>query len=441
MLVFLLNPSAAIRKGSARTIRTMAYLESKPQMPASRFSGPVRHGAEVVLEKPVASAPLLEPARHIPPSLLAATSSASSAVPVQGGMAHLSSKYVNIHFAFRTCLPLFRATRSSTPLREMRILERVGACRTFALGTRPTPPGSTGTFFRSCLERICPTCSYSRRKRWISARKRELLPVKYLHAIFVLPSPLEPLSLQNRGLLAKVIISAAAKSILAITEDDLGARPALVAFFDSASNTLMSHTHVHFLGTAGGLRRNRKWSGYNTGELPSVSVVAGMFRAQVFEALLDAQQHGGLILEGGLGGLQAAGCLRDLLLSIPGDAWAPEMISAGDGPEPILKYFARSFSPFLFGETYLLAGDRITFQAKPGDTTSGGTVTLNSVEFIRRSLLHVLPRGFCRTRCFGFLAGPHRNSNLTFARSCFGLPPLPHLPKRKRRHSEWRHAG
>lgn len=409
-------------------------------MPASRFSGPVRHGAEVVLEKPVASAPRIKPARHIPPSLLAATPSASSALPVPGGMAHLSSKYVNIHFALRTCLPIFRAARSSTPLREMRILERVAACRTSALGTRPTPPGLTGTFFRSCLERICPTCSYSRRKQWLTARRREILPVNYFHAIFVLPSPLEPLSLQNRGLLAKVIISAAAKSILSITDDDLAARPALVAFFDSASKTLMSHTHVHFLGTAGGNTQSGDWSSYSGGELPSAPAVGAIFRAHVFAALLDEQQRGGLILEGRLNALREASCLRDHLLSIPVDAWVPEMIPAVDGSEPILKYFARSSSPFLFGEKYLILGDTIMSQAKPDDTTSGGTVTLSSVEFIRRSLLHVLPRGFCRTRCFGFLAGPHRNLNLTLARSCFGLPQLPHLPKRKRRHGAWRHA-
>lgn len=348
-----------------------------------------------------------------------------------------SGRLTNIHTVFNICLPQYRAAiaPASGPSRETRILERVAACRTSTLGARPTPPGKTGVFFRSCLERACPTCPLSRRKKWLLARRKELLPVTYFHAIFVLPTPLEPLSLQNRRLLGNTIISAAAKSILSISEEDLRAKPALVAFFDTASKTLMSHTHVHFLGTAGGLTPSGEWKAYNKGVFPSADAVGRIFRAHMLSALLLALRTGDLILEGNLRTLQAGSNLRSLLLAIPDDKWRPEIIHAAGGPESILKYFSKSTSPFLFGDNYLLARDRISFEARPDDTTCGGTVNLTPVEFIRRSLLQVLPRGFCRTRCFGTFAGPHRTRNIAMARSGFGLTPLtfPPTPKHKRR--------
>jgi hypothetical protein len=96
------------------------------------------------------------------------------------------------------------------------------------------------------------------------------------------------------------------------------------------------------------------------------------------------------------------------------------------GPEQVLKYLARYTHRVALSNNRLLSLDngQVTFHWKDyADQNRIKTMTLDAVEFMRRFLLHVLPRGFVRIRQFGFLANRVRQEKLALCRSLLNAQP------------------
>ena len=101
---------------------------------------------------------------------------------------------------------------------HQKVLLAIARCRTAALGghrDRCTGCGHTTTIsYNSCRNRHCPRCQGNARRRWLQARERELLPTRYVHAVFTLPRELAPLALQNKRLIYNLLFHASAETLL-----------------------------------------------------------------------------------------------------------------------------------------------------------------------------------------------------------------------------------
>ena len=140
-----------------------------------------------------------------------------------------------------------------------KVLAAIARCRTAALGAHRLRCDDCGhsppLVYNSCLDRHCPKCQAGTRKRWLEARRKELLPVRYLHVVFTLPRVLSQLALQNKKLLYSLLMRASAETLLAVARDPrhLGAKLGFFSILHTWNQRLQEHAHVHTVVPAGGL--------------------------------------------------------------------------------------------------------------------------------------------------------------------------------------------
>jgi hypothetical protein len=117
---------------------------------------------------------------------------------------------------------------------HLKVLSAIKRCRTAALGGHRDCCSQCGLVvaisYNSCRNRHCPKCLNNARKKWLSARQRELLAVPYVHLVFTLPRTLSSLILHNKKLLYTLLFRSSAATLLEIASDSkhLGAE---IGFF------------------------------------------------------------------------------------------------------------------------------------------------------------------------------------------------------------------
>ena len=141
---------------------------------------------------------------------------------------------------------------------HLKILTAIVCCRTSTLGghiDECSRCGHRAISFHSCRNRHCPKCQSNARDRWLEARGRELLPVRYAHVVFTLPGQLAPLALQNKSEIYSLLFRASAETLLTVARDEthLGAEIGFFSVLHSWNQKLLHHPHVHCVVPAGGL--------------------------------------------------------------------------------------------------------------------------------------------------------------------------------------------
>jgi Transposase zinc-binding domain/Putative transposase len=139
-----------------------------------------------------------------------------------------------------------------------KVLTAITRCRTVALGghrDRCTSCGHTAISYNSCRNRHCPKCQGNARIRWLEQRERELLPTRYVHAVFTLPRELAPIALQNKRLIYSLLFRASAATLLEVARNPrhLGAEIGFFSVLHTWDQRLQHHPHVHCVIAAGGL--------------------------------------------------------------------------------------------------------------------------------------------------------------------------------------------
>jgi len=313
--------------------------------------------------------------------------------------------------------------------RQRKAFRDIVACRTAALGgwvRRCDRCDHQEISYRSCRNRHCPKCQGTNRAKWLEARAGELLPVPYHHVVFTLPGELGPIALQNQRTVYGILFRAVSETLRTIAVDSkhLGARIGFLAVLHTWGQTLTIHPHVHCLVPGGGLSPDGgRWVSCRPGFFLPVRVLSRFFRRR-FLALLDAERRkGGLGFHGVLGHLQDPAKWRALVSGLRRHDWAVYSKPPFGGPEQVLRYLARYTHRVAISNQRLLSleGGRVRFRWK--DYRGGGqprVMTLEADEFIRRFLLHVLPKGFVRIRGFGFLANRNRKEKLRLCRRLIG---------------------
>jgi len=315
-------------------------------------------------------------------------------------------------------------------------LGAIAACRTALLGGhRETCDhcGATRLTFNSCRNRHCPTCQIQASARWIEARRADLLPIPYFHVVFTLPHVLNPLAQGNPRLLYTLLFRAAAETLLAFGRDPrhLGGTIGVTAILHTWSQTVTQHLHVHCLVTGGALSRDRtRWIRGRAAFLFPVKALSMVFCAKYLAGLQRAFDDGDLTFAAGTAPLAAAGHFAALVAQLRATPWVVYAKRPFGGPAQVLRYLGRYTHRIAISNARLVSVVDGIVQFRWKDYADHGRpkiMTLDVDEFLRRFLLHVLPRGFVRIRHFGLLANSQRRATIARARHLLG-PTTPATP-------------
>jgi hypothetical protein len=317
-----------------------------------------------------------------------------------------------------------------------KVLQAIARCRTAALGGhRDQCPrcGYRAISFNSCRNRHCPKCQSGARDQWIAARQRELLPVPYVHVVFTLPHSLSPLALVNKKVIYELLFRATAETLLEVAADPkhLGAQIGFFAVLHTWGQNLLFHPHIHCVIPSGGLSpHGQRWIHPRYNFFLPVVVLRRVFRGKFVDGLKRRFQQHQLTFAGSLRPLQKEKAFLAFLRPLHRQEWVVYAKPPFGGPHHVLGYLGRYTHRVAITNHRLVAfqNNQVAFRWK--DYAHGNKkriMTLSAPEFLRRFLLHLLPRGFVRIRSFGFLANRRRGKLLPLCLRLTQQDPQPHL--------------
>ena len=264
----------------------------------------------------------------------------------------------------------------------------------------------------------------------MAQRQAEILPVGYFHVVFTLPHEFSALALQNKKLIYGLLFRASAETLLevAANPEHLGAAIGFLSILHTWGQNLLVHPHVHCLVPAGGISPDRqRWIPTRPNFLLPIPVLREVFRGKFLDGVMRLFRARKLLLTGELVALRSEKAFRSFLEPLSKKEWVVYAKAPFHGPNHLLQYLARYTHRVAISNHRLIAfdGESVTFRWK--DYAHGNKkrkMTVSADEFLRRFLLHTLPRGFVRIRSFGFLAGPSRAALLRLARQLLPQPTL-----------------
>jgi len=297
----------------------------------------------------------------------------------------------------------------------MKVMSAIEGCRTAALGghvARCEQCSYTAIAYNSCRNRHCPKCQGAQARAWMQAREAELLPVPYFHVVFTLPARIADIAYQNKAVIYDLLFRASSETMLTIAADPkrLGVRIGLTAVLHTWGSAMTHHPHVHMIVPGGGIALDEsKWIGCRPNYLLPVKVLARLFRRRMLEMLVAAHQAGRLKFFGDHAHLADKAAFKRYIAPLHRTKWFVYSKRPFAGPETVLAYLSRYTHRVAISNSRLIAADRagVTFKYKDYRIEGPGrykTMTLSPGEFIRRFLIHVLPKGFHRIRHYGLFA-------------------------------------
>ena len=328
------------------------------------------------------------------------------------------------------------ANRGHVSLEQMKVMSAIERCRTAALGGHVARCenegcGYTIIAYNSCRDRHCPKCQAAASRQWLAEREAELLPVSYFHIVYTLPAPIADISYQNKAVIYDLLFKAAAQTTITIAADPkhLGAQIGITAVLHTWGSAMTHHPHLHMIVPGGGLSQDRlRWVVCRPRFFLPVRVLSRLFRRLFLKSLRQAHTTGRLKFFGKHANLADQVAFATFLAPLRTIDWVVYAKEPFAGPEPVLRYLARYTHRVAISNRRLVAADHGEVAFRWKDYRIDGparwkTMTLHPHEFIRRFLIHVLPKGFHRIRHYGLLANGNRAANIARARELLRVPP------------------
>jgi hypothetical protein len=344
---------------------------------------------------------------------------------------------VEVADIFRTAGPGYRIAHADhLSLHQLKVMSAIEHCRTAALGGHVEACEDCGQWrvaYNSCRNRHCPKCQGAAARTWLAEREADLLPVGYFHVVFTLPAEVADVSFHNKTLVYDLLFKAASETMLTIAADPkhLGARIGITAVLHTWGSALTHHPHVHMIVPGGGIAPDgSRWISSRPAFLLPVRVLGKLFRRLFLTRLVALHDAGRLAFFGSMAHLAGRRAFLRHLSPIRKKPWVVYAKAPFAGPEAVLAYLSRYTHRVAISNRRLIRFDEaeVTFRYK--DYRRNGPdrqqiMTLATDEFIRRFLLHVLPRGFHRIRHYGLLAGGSSKASLALARELLSVASPP----------------
>ena len=338
---------------------------------------------------------------------------------------------------FRAEGPGYRAGQAGhLSLTQLKVMSAIANCRTAALGGHVDACEDCGHWriaYNSCRNRHCPKCQGAAARSWLAERQADLLPIGYFHVVFTLPTEVANIAFQNKAIVYDLLFRAASETMMTIAADPkhLGARIGITAVLHTWGSAMTHHPHIHMIVPGGGISLDgRQWISARPAFLLPVRVLGMLFRRLFLTRLIELHAAGRLAFFGTQAGLTDRRVFLRHLAAVRKKRFVVYAKPPFSGPEAVLAYLSRYTHRVAISNRRLIAFDEtgVTFRYK--DYRRDGPerqriMTLAPHEFIRRFLLHVLPRGFHRIRHYGLLASSARNASIARARELLAVAPPP----------------
>ena len=320
---------------------------------------------------------------------------------------------------FRAYGPAYRERHSISP-EQREVMAAIESCRTAVLGGHAEVCDNCGhveVSYNSCRNRHCPKCQALDQARWIAEREKRVLPTHHFHVVFTLPQELRPLAARNRELVFDLLFKAASQTLLELGKDPgwLGGMLGITALLHTWTRELLFHPHLHCIVTGGAISADgQQWLSTKKDFLFPVRVLSSLFRGKFLSGLRGLHNRGALDLAGRCARLGNQTAFSALIDQLAGTDWVVYAKPPLGGPEQTIRYLGRYTHRVGLSNERLVAFEdgQVTFATKEGKR-----LTLGAESFIRRFLLHVLPKKYVKIRHYGLLSAAHATTTLEKARA------------------------
>ncbi len=336
---------------------------------------------------------------------------------------------------FRTHGAAWRqANAGHISLGQLKVMSAIENCRTAALGGHVSACEDCNHIqiaYNSCRNRHCPKCQGQVARDWLAARQAELLPVPYYHVVFTVPAAIADIAYHNKAVVYDLLFKVSAEAMLAIAADPqhLGARIGITSVLHTWGAAMPHHPHIHMVVPGGGISPDgQRWVNCKPNFLLPVLALSKLFRRLMLEKLAAAHAAGTLHFYGKLRHLADAGAFASFLAPLEKTKWYVHIQRQPFAkPETVLAYLSRYTHRVAIANSRLIAadGNSVTFRCKNYRLNGRKRYTIMKLaphEFIRRFLIHVLPKGLHRIRHYGLFANARRVDNIAKARQLLDVP-------------------
>jgi predicted Zn-ribbon and HTH transcriptional regulator len=317
----------------------------------------------------------------------------------------MNNPSIEVADVFRAFWPQYQEQYKDSILpSHLKVASDIMACMTEEMGGSKHRCNDCSTEFwtyHGCRNRSCPKCHGRQTMEWLEKRSVEVLPGSYFHVVATVPAELHNLFKYQQKIMYGILLRVASKAVIEIARERryVGGEPGVMAVLHTWTSKIEFHPHAHLLVTGGGLDDDGKtWH-----EAPSFLVPAKKLSPLISRRFREEleKKH------------------PDLLVQIPDKVWKKEWCSFVDckdnskGQDVVLKYLARYVFRIAISNNRIQKMDEsdVTFKYKENSTGNWRMGTISGIEFIRRFLMHVLPKGFHKIRYFG-LWSPGKRSRL-----------------------------
>lgn len=329
---------------------------------------------------------------------------------------------------FRQYGKIYRESRK-IPVNMLKAMSAIEKCRTAELGGHVDECDSCGhkkISYNSCRNRHCPKCQGLAREKWITARKEDLLPVKYFHMVFTIPNELNQVVLRNQKILYDILFKASAETLIELTRDKkyLGVEAGFISILHTWGQNLMDHPHVHCIIPGGGLSFDgRGWIHAKKRFLLPVKVLSKLFRGKFLFYLKEAYKADKLKFVGQINWLSKEQQFQDLINKLYNKEWVVYCKPTFKSPLHVIEYLGRYTHRVAISNSRIVKMEhgKVTFRWKDyRDNNKNKLMTLDANEFIRRFLLHILPDNYVKIRHYGLLSNRNRKTKLKSCQRILG---------------------
>ena len=310
---------------------------------------------------------------------------------------------------------------------QRKAMADITRCRTAGLGghvdTCDQDCGFTRISYNSCRNRHCPKCQSLNQAKWLEGRIERILPTHYFHMVITLPHELNPLILQNKEVLYNLLFQTASQALqkLALGYQRLQAQLGFTAVLHTWDQDLLFHPHLHLVVTGGGLDSSaQRWVPAKNSFLVPVKALSQIVRGKFLDALRETFHKGKLFLRGNLENMKEESTFDRFLKKLRRQKWVTYSKKPFDGAQHVYTYLSRYTHRVAISNHRLAScqDGQVTFRARNNtNPEKPRLVTLPAPEFIRRFLLHVLPKGFVKIRHYGLLSPANAKTKLETART------------------------
>ena len=318
--------------------------------------------------------------------------------------------------------------RRSHPVsyQQLKVMHNIKICRTAKLGGHLEQCDQCGfeqIAYNSCRNRHCPKCQTLTKEKWLNDRKAELLGCSYFHLVFTLPHDLNPIILSNKKTALNILFAAVNQTLQAFAKDPqwrLEGQLGFISVLHTWSQTLIDHFHLHCLIPAGALSFTKdRWIPANDKYLFKITSLASEFKKRYLKLLVNAYMKNKLVFSKKTAALESKQNFQQLINCVSKLNWIAYAKRPFAGPQQVLDYLGRYTHRVAISNNRILSieNGRVTFTYRDRQNDNEiKKMTLDADEFIRRFLLHVLPKGMIKIRYFGFLAHTNKKKAIALIR-------------------------